>query len=100
MSTEKSGKAQFTPKNAIMLQPKVTAVSGIEVKMENMGDIILLFGTNPRMLSATSFSAKRSKFEIGDVIVFDPSNNEVQRIISRTEMEKRYTILKPKEEKK
>lgn len=98
--TEKSSKAQFDPQNVIVLQPKVTAVSGIEVKLENMGDIILLFGTNPRMLSSTTFSAKRSKFAIGDVIVFDPSNNEVQRIISQSELVKRYTILKPKEDKK
>lgn len=95
-NTNQSGKAQFTPKNAIMLQPKVTAVSGIEVQMESMSDIILLFGTNPRMLSSTTFSAKRSKFAIGDVIVFDPTNNEVQRIISKEELAKRYTILKPK----
>ncbi len=94
--TDQSSKAQFTPKNVIELRPKVTTLNAIEVTFENMGSIILLLETNPRIVSATTFTAKRMKFSIGDFIVFNPKSREVKSIISKKDVDANYEILTPK----
>ena len=94
--TNQSSKPQFTVKNAVELRPKVTTVSALEVTYENMDSIIRLFGTAPRINGKDTFSAKRFKFRIGDMIVFNPKENEVKQIVSASDLAKSYDILKPK----
>ena len=97
--TEQNSKAQFTVKNAIELRPKVTTLNAIEVTYEAMPQIILLLETNPRIVGKDTFSARRLKFSIGDMIVFNPKTREVKSVLTKTEVSQNYEVLTPKADK-